>query len=185
MKLMSAVLVFGFFFPQGKEAKDPTIALKAENGFSIRRPPKNDEWDFKEKGFFSNTQAVVSHKVDTVTIEVLAIDKAGDAGSNDLKKAAENDYKNISGVQGITDPKQVTIGASKLPGGGGGGAPCSYLEMTFKLAEKPMELRMWLFKGSNGFAYKVFVTNDEGMYKKHQKWADFILGSLQTFRPPK
>lgn len=186
MKLMSAALVLGFLFPQGKEVKDPTIAVKAENGFSIRRPPKNDEWDFKEKGgFFANTHAVVSHKVDSITIEVLAIDKAGDAGSNDLKKAAEGEFKNISGFQGIMDPKQITAGTSRLPGGGGGNAPCSYLEMTFKRAEKPQELRMWVFKASNGFAYKIFMINDEGMYKKHQKWADFILSTLQTFRPPK
>jgi hypothetical protein len=186
MKLLLAALVLGFFTPQGKEVKDPTITVKAESGFSIRRPPKNDEWDFRDKaGFFSNTQIVVMHKVDAITIEVLAIDKAGDAGSNDLKKAAEGEFKNISGFQGIMDPKQITAGTSRLPGGGGGNAPCSYLEMTFKRAEKAQELRMWVFKGSNGFAYKIFMVNEEGIYKKHQKFADFILSSMQTFRPPK
>jgi hypothetical protein len=187
MKGISLAIALGFFIPvQGKEAKDPTIAIKADMGVSIRRPPKNDEWDFKEKGgFFSNSLIVVAHKVDTITVEVFAQDKLADLGSNDLKKAAEAEYKHLAGSQGIMDPKQITTASSKLPGGGGGNAPTAYLEMSFKREEKPTELRMWVFKGNNGFLYKILMVNDEGMYKKHQKMADFILSSVQVFRPPK
>ena len=186
MKSSCVAILVAFFAPQGKEVKDPTITVKAELGVSMRKPPKNDEWAFRDKGvFFSNSHLAVSHKVDTLSIEIFAQEKFSDLGSNDLKKVAEGEYKNISGFQGIMDPKMITASAAKLPGGGGNNAPASYLEMTFKKEEKPNELRMWVFKGSNGNLYKVIMVNEEGIYKKHARIADYILSSIQVFRPPK
>lgn len=186
MKLICTAVALAFLAPQGKEVKDPTIAIKADMGVSIRRPPKNDEWDFKEKGgFFSNSILVVAHKVDALTIEVFAQDKATGFGSYDIKDAANGEFKNISGFTGLTDAKKITAGNSKLPGGGGGGTQTSFLEMTFKKADKLNELRMWVFIGKNQNLYKVIMTCDEGIYKKHQRLADYILSSIEIFRPPK
>ncbi|MBI3856507.1 MAG: hypothetical protein HY293_12540 [Planctomycetes bacterium] len=166
--------------------KDPTFASKPDMGVSMRRPPKNDEWDFKDKGgFFSNSILLVSHKVDNLNIEVFAQDKATGFGSYDIKDAANGEYKNISGFQGIMDPKKITAASAKLPGGGAGNVQTQYLEMTFKRADKPMELRMWVFIGKNQNLYKIVMTCDEGMYKKHQKVADYILASVDIFKPGK
>jgi hypothetical protein len=186
MKTVLAVIALAFFVPQGKEQKDPTIAIKADMGVSMRRPPKNDEWDFKDKGvFFSNSTLTATHKVDTLSIEIFAQDKATGFGAYDIKDAANSEYKNISGFNGIMEPKKITANNSKLPGGGGGNATASYLEMTFKRDDKLNELRMWVFIGKNQNLYKVIMVNDEGMYKKHQKVADYILASIDIFKPPK
>jgi hypothetical protein len=42
---------------------------------------------------------------------------------------------------------------------------------------------MWVFIGKNQNLYKVMMSCDEGVYKKHQKAADFILSSVETFKP--
>ena len=187
MKLMTLVAVaLGFLTPQGKEVKDPSITIKPDMGVSMRRPPKNDEWDFKDKGvFFSNSHLTATHKVDVLSIEIFAQDKATGFGSYDIKDAANSEYKNISGFKEIMEPKKITAGNSKLPGGGAGNVNASFLEMTFKQDEKLNELRMWVFIGKNQNLYKVIMVNEEGMYKKHQKVADYILSSIDIFKPPK
>jgi hypothetical protein len=183
MKAICAAVALVLLAQQGKEVKDPDLAIKADMGVSIRRPPKNDEWDFKDKGaFFSSSQLTVAHKVDTISIEIYAQDKAGGLGYYDLKEAANGEFKNISGFKELTEPKKVSTTSQKLPGGGAGNVQASYLEMTFKRSDKPMELRMWVFIGKNQNLYKVTMVNDEGMYKKHQKEADIILSTVQTFK---
>ena len=165
------------------QAKDADLVIKADSGMSMRRPPKNDEWDARDKGsFFSNSQLCVAHKVDTIAIEIFAQDKATGFGSYNIKDAANGEYKNISGFAGLTDSKKIAATNQKLPGGGGGNATASYLEMTFKREDKPMELRMWVFIGKNQNLYKVLMTCDEGMYKKHQRAADYILSSIDIFK---
>ena len=183
LKGMTAALV-ALLALQAKDGKDPNIAIKADIGVSMRRPPKNDEWDFKDKGsFFSNSQLCLTHKVDTIAIEIFCQDKASGFGYYDIKDAANGEYKNISGFASLTEPKKVaTSNSAKLPGGGAGNVNSSYLEMTFKKEDKPMELRMWVFIGKNQNLYKVLMTCDEGMYKKHQKVADFALASVDIFK---
>jgi len=185
MKLICAAVGFALLgFQAAKDPKQSDISINATMGVSIRRPPKNDEWDFKEKGgFFSNSHLVVVHKVDQICIEVFAQDKATGFGSYDIKDAARKEFQNISGFQGVTEPKQVSIANQKLPGGGAGNVNASYLEMTFKKSDKPTELRIWVFIGKNQNLYKVMMSGDEGMYKKHQKIADYILSSVEIFKP--
>jgi hypothetical protein len=49
-----------------------------------------------------------------------------------------------------------------------------------------VELREWVFIGKeNQCQYIVMMHGDEGMYKKHQKVADFILGNIRTYKIPK
>ena len=185
MKLISAALAFTLLgFQQGKTPKESDVSINANFGVSIRRPAKNDEWDFKEKGgFFTNSHLVVVHKVDQICIEVFAQDKATGFGSYDIKDAARKEFTNIAGFQGITEAKQVTIANQKLPGGGAGNVTASFLDMTFKKDDKPMEMRIWVFIGKNQNLFKVMMSGDEGMYKKHQKVADQILSSIETFKP--
>jgi hypothetical protein len=183
MMMISAAIAITLLGFQAKDAKSE-VSTSPTMGVSIRRPPKNDEWDFKEKGgFFANSQLVVCHKVDEIAIEVFAQDKATGFGSYDIKDAARKEFQNISGFQGISEAKQITAGNQKLPGGGAGNVSASYLDMTFKKSDKPMELRMWVFIGKNQNLYKVTMSCDEGIYKKHQKAADFILSSIETFKP--
>lgn len=181
MKLVCALVALSGFLPQAKEDKD--LAIKADAGVSIRKPPKNDEWDFKEVGFFTKPAVVVGHKVDELTIEVHEQEKAPGLSAYNLKEIPTAEFKNIAGFAGVTDAKKINSGNQKLPGGGAGNVQASFLEMTFKRDGKPLEIRLWAFIGKNQNLYKVFLTCEEGMYKKHQRFADYILSTVETFKP--
>ena len=83
--------------------------------------------------------------------------------------------------------KLQEIRAAKLPNGGANNPMAYLLDMTFKGKDgKAMELKMWAFIGKeNQSLYKIFLLGDEGMYKKHQKFADLMLGSVKILKIPK
>lgn len=180
MKLICAALAFACLGLQAKEDKD--LVSKPDMGISIRKPPKNDEWDFRDRGFFVKPVVVVAHKVDEVVVEIHEQDKAPGLSSYNLREIPNQEYKYMSNLDGITEAKKITAGTQKLPGGGAGNVQASYLEMTFKKADKLTEFREWFFIGKNQNLYKAVVTCDEGMYKKHQKAVDYILATIDTFK---
>ncbi len=165
---------------------DPDLLYKKDLGVSIRKPAKNDEWEFKEKGFFANSQLVVAHKVDTVMIDIFVSEKAPGATYYDPKAVAEGEYRNISGFADVKDAKKIDIKASKLPGGGAGNVSAHLLDMTFKRGEKNWELKMWCFIGrDNQNLFRVTLSGEEGTYKKHQRMLDPILAGIRTWKLPK
>jgi hypothetical protein len=181
MKLICAAAAIALL----AQAKNANTDLKYDEkaGISVSKPPKNDEWDFKEKGFFDKTKIVVSHKVDEISFDILQHPAPPPGQVYDLKKQAEGDFTNLSGLAGVTEPKRIAMNATKVPGSG---YQAWYLEMTFKRADKLVEYREWTFLGKeNQFLYVIALHGDEGMYKKHQKVADFILGSIKTWKLPK
>ena len=176
---------------QDKNA-NPGLHYDKQAGFSVNLPPKNDEWAFREKekggespagAILKDAKLCVAHKVDEVVIEIHMFPQA----VTDLKKQIETDWSFFSGSPVFKDPKQVAIQQSaKLPGNGAGGANAKYLELTCSKADRPFEIREWLFIGrENQFTYQVLVHGDAGTYKKHQKAADFILATFRTWKIPK
>jgi hypothetical protein len=190
---MSVVALTTFSAPglaqDKKDAKeDPDLLYKKELGVSIQKPAKNDEWEFKDQGFFQGMQLIVAHKVDSIHIEIFSQEKAPGTTYYDPKKAAEDEWRGLAGSADFKDCKKVQdIKAAKLPNGGANN-PMSYLlDMTMKeKAGKSMELKVWSFVGKeNQNFYRVMVIGDEGMYKKHQKNLDLMLGSIRILRIPK
>jgi hypothetical protein len=191
MRLGLAIVVLGGLCAPGlaqdkKEKTDPDLLWQKEWGFSIQKPVKNEEWEFKDHMLYTNSHGVVSHKVDRVFIEVFAQEKAGGTSYFDPKAAAESEWKTLSTE--FKDAKKVQdIKVAKLPNGGANN-PMSYLlDMTGKDKEgRATELKCWSFVGKeNQYFYRIFLVGDEGMYKKHQKDLDLILGSLKILRIPK
>ena len=180
---MAAAVVL-LLMPQAKPNTD--LKYEAKAGISIQKPPKNDEWDFKDKGRFAkDPKIILSHKVDEVCIEVIHIPPPT-MGSFDNKKQAETDFAGWAGIKGITDVKQISMSSAKLPAGAAGGVNAWFYEASFKANEKPVELREWVFIGKeNQCQYIIFLSGEEGMYKKHQKVLDFMLGSIKTWKIPK
>jgi len=169
-----------------EKGANPDLLYKKDIGVSIMKPPKNEEWGFPDKGFFSNSQMVVSHKVDTVTIDIYVQEKAEGFSAYDPKAAADGAFKNISAFTGVTDVQRQPVKPSKLPGNGAGGVNAHILDMDFKLEGQKKELKMWCFvaKENQNFV-KITLVGDEGMYKKHQKQVDFILSTVKTWKLPK
>ena len=173
---------------QDKNAKtDPDLLYKKEHGVSIQKPAKNDEWEFKDVGFFKDMHLVVAHKVDRVFIEIYAQEKAA-TGYYDPKAAAEGSWKSLSTSPDFKDCKKVAeIKSVKLPNGGANN-PMSYLvDMTMKdKDDKPLELKSWSFVGKeNQNFYRVVVVGEAGTYKKHQRLLDLMLGSIRLYKVPK
>src|SRR6185503_5019518 len=139
MKLLCAVIAGILLAPQqGKP--NPDLKYEEKAGISLNKPPKNDEWDFKEKesgAVWKECMILVSHKVDELRIEV-CYTPPSTQGGYDIQKQCENDFTSLSGTTGITDAKRVAMKKDKLPGNGAGGAQGHYLEMTFKRGDKPV-----------------------------------------------
>ena len=168
------------------QAANPDLSYKKEIGFSVQKPPKNEEWGFPEQGFFSNSQVVIAHKVDALTIDVYCQDKASGFSAYDPKAAADDAFKQISGFAGVTDVQRQPVKPSKLPGNGANGVQAHILDMSFKREGQAKELKMWNFVGKeNQNFYRITLVGDEGMYKKHQKHVDYILSSVKIWKIPK
>jgi hypothetical protein len=185
MKFICAAILIALLGQAKKE--NPDLKVDEQAGLSVGKMPKNDEWGFKDKPFFEKAKISVGHKVDDIGVDVFSVLPAPNQSGWDLKKQADSDFSAFSAAAGVTDMKKVSqqdkVG---LPRGGGNGAVGTYMEMTFKRQEKPVEYRYWSFtsKSNNNF-YLVIVHGDEGMYKKHQKIVDYILGTIQTWKLPK
>jgi hypothetical protein len=188
MKLLSAVILAILLAPQQGKNANPDLRYDEKAGISVNKPPKNDEWDFKEKesgAIWKEARFLVAHKVDELRIEIVQSPPSAQGGY-DIVKQSENDFGSIKGINGVDDVKQLALKNQKLPGNGAGGAQASYLEVTFKRGDKLIEYRSWNFIGKeNQCLFKICVHGDEGMYKKHQKVADFILSSIRTWKLPK
>jgi hypothetical protein len=181
MKLITAAVTIVLLAQQGKP--NPDLKYDAQAGISAMKPPKNDEWDFKDKGFFDKTKINIAHKVDEIGFDIIQHPAAAPGTQYDLKKQVEGDFNNMSSQQGVTDAKRIAMNQTKIPGSG---YQSWYLEMTFKRADKLTEFREWAFIGKeNQLLYVIVLHCDEGMYKKHQRVADWILGNIRTWKLPK
>jgi hypothetical protein len=180
------------FLPTIQDAKNanPDLKYLPDQGFSIMKPVKNDEWDFKEKGHYKEAKIRVGHKVEELTIEVVPMGVSAESGQRDPlalsiwnpKKQAEGELKQFSDAQ-YKDLVRKEPKTAKLPGGGAGNVNTSYVEATYKLEEKSMEFRLWAFVGKeNQIGYMVVMFCEAGAYKKHQKLADFVLSSVKILK---
>ncbi|MBV8880762.1 MAG: hypothetical protein JO332_12395 [Planctomycetaceae bacterium] len=179
-----ATLTIALLALQGKS--NPDFKYDEKAGLSVQKFPKNDEWDFKEQPKFAkDPKFVIAHKVDELMIEIIHVPPAPN-GAFDIKKQAELDAAGWAKLNGITDLKQVSMAAGKLPQNGGNGANAWVYEVSFKAGERTVELKEWVFLSrENQCQYVVMLHGDPGMYKKHQKIADFILGQIKTYKIPK
>ncbi len=187
MTKMMAALAALLAVPAQEKNANPDLLYKRDLGVSISKPPKNDEWAFKDQGYFASSKLVVGHRVDTLTIEIFTGDKATGFSYIDTKGSSENFWKGMSGDPKNKDAKKVgEIKASKLPGGGAGGVQCQFLDMTFTRDDKPYELKSWCFIGkeNQGF-YNVVLICEKDMYQKHRRIADYCLASIRTWKLPK
>jgi hypothetical protein len=167
--------------------ENPDLKYDEQAGLSVAKMPKNDEWGFKDKPYFEKAKISVAHKVDEIGVDVFSVLPAPNQSGWDLKKQADVDFSAFSSAPGVTDMKKVQQQDKvRLPGGGGNGAAATYMEMTFKRQDKPVEYRYWSFTSrNNGNLYLIIVHGDEGMYKKHQKVVDFVISTVQTWKLPK
>jgi len=185
MKIVCAAIVLTLL-AQGKK-ENPDLKVDEQAGLSVGKMPKNDEWGFQEKPFFAKAKVTVAHKVDDIVIYFFQALPAPNQYGWDLKKQADQDFTGFTTAEGVTEVKKISQqDKAGLPRGGGNGAVGSYIEWTSKRQDKLGEYRYWNFASkANNCLYVVLVHGEEGMYKKHQKVVDFVIGTLQTYKLPK
>ncbi len=169
---------------------NPDLKYVKEQGFSIMKPVKNEEWGFKDKGFYQDSKAIIYHKVDTLTIEVLSFVQFDALTSGkvwDAKKQAEAELAKFTGNTQITINSKKEPHQARLPMAGAGNVNAWHVTVNYKAEDgKAMDARIWTFVGRESQnAYIVAMIGEDGMYKKHQKAADFIFSTLKIWKIPK
>lgn len=168
------------------QAENPDLKYVKEHGVSIQKPPKLEEWGFRDQGWFQASCLTVAHKLDGLIVDVVANVPSG-SGGWDVKKVADNAFTAITSNPGFTEGTRKAMRQAKLPGGGGGNASAWVLELSMKdPAGKPVEMTCWFFVAKeNGRLLHVSVIGEPGLYKKHQRMVDFMLSTLRTWKIPK
>jgi hypothetical protein len=118
------------------QAVDADTKYLKERGFSIQKPAKKDEWQFKDKGKLTKSQLAVSNVVDDVSIEMYSEELDADKVNYDPKYTLEQEWKSISSDGQYKEAKLVkNLEATDLPGRAASGVRVWLLEMTMKLAD--------------------------------------------------
>lgn len=186
-----AVMAAALLAPQAKNT-NPDLHYNEAQGISVMKPTKSDEWEFKtENGRLKGTKVIVAHRVDDLTIEVVYEEPVQNTGLNissfDIKKAAESLYDNLAAGENLKDAVKKESKGAKLPGNGAGGVNAHFVELTIKnKADKSYEVKIWAFVGKeNQSLYRIVFWSEPGLYKKHQRTVEYILGSIKTWKLPK
>jgi len=167
--------------------EDPNLKYLADRGFSISRPPKKDEWQFKDKGHFTKSQAIVINVVDDMSVEMYSQVLDSNKLGYDCKATLETLWTETSSNGMYKDVKQIgKIAQTVLPGGGANGNKVFLLDMTLTMDSGPMEWKAYCFNSSvNRGVYLIYVLSKQGLYAKHKADVEFILGSVKTYKLPK
>lgn len=177
-----------------QEAKNanPDLYFLQEWGVSVNKPPKKEEWEFKtSKGKLQNSQLIVGHRVEDLSIEIFVqappVNTGLQVSSYDPKDACEKEYEFRSTSEGFKDVKKVKLENVNLPGKGAGGVRAWYLEMTMKdNTDATLEWRMYAFVGrENQCFYKIMIIGGEKIFEKNKREVDFILSTVRIWRLPK
>lgn len=165
------------------QAENPDLKYAKSQGVSIQKPPKLEEWGFRDQGWFKAACLTVAHKVDGLIIDVIS-NVPPNANGWDVKKVADNAFTGITSNPGFTEGTRKAFRQARLPGGGGNNAQAWFLELTMKdPAGKLMEMSSWFFVArENGHLIQVSVLGEPGLYKKHQRIVDVILSTVKTWK---
>jgi hypothetical protein len=169
------------------QADDPNLKYLKERGFSISKPPKKDEWQFKDKGRFTTSQLVVQNIVTDVSIEMYSEELNSDKLNYDPKYTLELLWKSVSSNGRYKEVKEVgKIAATTFPGKGAGGQRVWLLDMTLNIEDVPMEWKAYCFVGhENRSGFIVYVLSKAGLYAKHKTDLEYMLSTIKTYKIPK
>src|SRR5262245_26133706 len=84
MKVAIAAAVLTLLAQAKKD--NPDLKYDEQAGVSIGKMPKNDEWAFKDKGYFEKSKLCVYHKVDYLAVDIIQVPPAPGQTTWDLKK---------------------------------------------------------------------------------------------------
>jgi hypothetical protein len=104
MRIICAAVVIALLAQQ-KNA-NPDLKYDEAAGISIGKMPKNDEWAFRDKGFFEKSKVCVSHKVDTSGRHHPVPRRP--TGGMGPEEAGRRRLRRFGAAPGVTEMKKVT-----------------------------------------------------------------------------
>lgn len=178
----AAILLSGL-----QEKANPDLMWNKDYGFSFSKAPKNDEWSFAEKGYFTNDKCALKHKVDNVMISVMA-DKPAQ-NSYDVAGSAEKSWESIAANPQFKEAtrKGATKKVKNLPGGGGGTQQIYLVEfsLTDPQGAKLEMAHYFLEAKENKCFYRIALIGEAEAIKKHQRLIDQALSTFKFWKLPK
>ncbi len=181
---IAAILLVG----GAQEKTNPDLHYDKEMGFSIQKPPKKEEWEFKTSGGkLPDSQIIVAHRTEDLSVEIGSEPPGEDLGYFDPKAIVEDIWKNISKSELFKEAKKKKLESTLLPGKAAGGVRAWFLDMVLKDQEdKVLEWKIYVFVGKeNQCLFKISIMGGEGTYEKNKKDLEYILSSIKTWRLPK
>lgn len=180
-------IVAGCLFVLFALQDDPNLKYLKERGFSIAKPAKKDEWQFRDKGHFTVSQAVIWNVVDDVSVEMYSQVLDPSKLNYDPKYELEQFWTSVSSNGQYKEVKQVgKIQSTTLPNKGAGGQKVWQLDMTLTMDSGPMEWKVYCFIGhENRGIYFVQILSKSGLYAKHKTDLEYMLGTIKTYKVPK
>ena len=188
LMIAKASVVLASFIILLLQAAEPDTQSLKERGFSIQKPPKKDEWQFKDKGKLTKSQMVLANVVDDLSIEMYSEELESDKVNYDPKYTLEQNWKTISSDGQYKDVKMLgKISNSTLPSRAASGVKVWLLQMTLKSPEgTPWEWKQYCFVGhENRSGFLLNIISNVGMQEKYKKDIDYILSTIKTFKVSK
>ncbi len=164
----------------------PDLHQNADYGFSFQKPAGKAEWAFATAGGkLRSSRIVVKHQTDDITFEIAVQLPVSD--SYDPRKAAESEHVDQVASDANKEVRKRKLEDTTLPGRAASGVRVWHLDMLLRdKDDKFTEWRLWCLVGrENRCLYKVGVVCPQGLYEKHRKDVEAMLGSLRTTKLPR
>lgn len=180
-------------FAQAKQEKPLTMVHDEERGI-IMMKPKDEKWEIKKGGegakVFTGGSALVSHRLDLFTIEVVTSVKEDNQTFGTLKEVVDKtitNFENDKDGKPIPDRKIIKRKneESKFPGAGNPKA--WFLDMAIDEKGNKTPIRIWTFlceKDKNKLV-RVSIFGADDLYKKYEKDVNYVCATLQTYKVKK
>jgi hypothetical protein len=173
------------------QEKQETVKVIEEKGVAMYKP-KDEAWELRTDGgkIYKETCVLVSHRVESFTIEVLVATKQDNQTWKPMKEVADevasgfekdNEGKAIEGrkVRKRNSTEKVFPGA---------GAPKGWfldLEIDDRGNKTPIRMYLFVDKQNPNHQLRVSITGSDELYKKFEKDVNMVLASLKTFKVKK
>jgi hypothetical protein len=191
---LALVVVMGSVaWPQAKQEKPLTMVNDEERGIVMMKP-KDEKWEIKKGGegakVFSGGSALVSHRIDLFTIEVVTSVKEDNQTFGTLKEVADKtitQFETDKDGKAIPDRKVIKRKneESKFPGAGNPKA--WFLDIAIEEKGNKTPMRIWTFideKDKNKLV-RVSIFGGDDLYKKYEKDVNYVCATLQTYKVKK
>lgn len=185
---LSALLVLALAVPTAAQEKPQNHIVDEARGFFVQKP-KDEAWEIKTEGgkVYKDVVAVVSHRVETFTVEVAISTKAENQTFGKLEDVAKNVITNFENDKDGKAIEGRKVRKRKGQDGvfpGAGGPKAYYLEIEIEENNNKTPIRFWLWidKQNPNHLFQVCIFGSDELAKKFDRETKQVMASMKTFK---